>query len=424
MRLPEAKIKEAILHPDKLARQEALLYFSKCFSLDPEVMPPAIQAIEKYGRQEAFSSIHVIADLAQTEATLDWAIRELNQQKDKAYCLRLSRLVANADPKLLLQREQDILKSSGFTQKFVPEFRERLQLLAWDADQCWNELERTAEEGKSNNHPGEVDFDHAIRVVEALARQGEKYTDRVLELLRQKVDYEEDTPMIWLEIFLVMLAGEMRLERAVPLIVAKLHDFGEILAEECVTALTKAGTDQAAIALSEGFLQESWDYRLYASGAFDAIHSDATVAKCLEMLPQETEPDIKTNLAYGLISNFAFEGIEPIRQLVLGKDFDPRMVDLPRHLVAAATIMGVMFPEYDQWKKEALERQAVLDQRMQEMEQLVPDRKPIAPPVVPEKKPQPVIRAETRVGRNDPCPCGSGKKYKKCCLNKKQALFF
>ena len=26
------------------------------------------------------------------------------------------------------------------------------------------------------------------------------------------------------------------------------------------------------------------------------------------------------------------------------------------------------------------------------------------------------IRAGPRVGRNDPCPCGSGKKYKKCCL--------
>ena len=24
-------------------------------------------------------------------------------------------------------------------------------------------------------------------------------------------------------------------------------------------------------------------------------------------------------------------------------------------------------------------------------------------------------------GRNDPCPCGSGKKYKKCCLAKKSA---
>lgn len=26
--------------------------------------------------------------------------------------------------------------------------------------------------------------------------------------------------------------------------------------------------------------------------------------------------------------------------------------------------------------------------------------------------------AESKVGRNDPCPCGSGKKYKKCCLKK------
>ncbi len=28
--------------------------------------------------------------------------------------------------------------------------------------------------------------------------------------------------------------------------------------------------------------------------------------------------------------------------------------------------------------------------------------------------PQPIRRDEPKVGRNDPCPCGSGKKYKKC----------
>ena len=28
-----------------------------------------------------------------------------------------------------------------------------------------------------------------------------------------------------------------------------------------------------------------------------------------------------------------------------------------------------------------------------------------------------VVKGE-KVGRNDPCPCGSGKKYKKCCLGK------
>ncbi len=32
-----------------------------------------------------------------------------------------------------------------------------------------------------------------------------------------------------------------------------------------------------------------------------------------------------------------------------------------------------------------------------------------------ENKPSGQVRAGEKVGRNDPCPCGSGKKYKKCC---------
>jgi preprotein translocase subunit SecA len=45
------------------------------------------------------------------------------------------------------------------------------------------------------------------------------------------------------------------------------------------------------------------------------------------------------------------------------------------------------------------------------------------PPAVPhpqeirddEARPMPIRRTGEKVGRNDPCPCGSGKKYKKCC---------
>ncbi len=33
-------------------------------------------------------------------------------------------------------------------------------------------------------------------------------------------------------------------------------------------------------------------------------------------------------------------------------------------------------------------------------------------------QPEPARRQGRKVGRNDPCPCGSGKKYKKCCLFK------
>ena len=32
------------------------------------------------------------------------------------------------------------------------------------------------------------------------------------------------------------------------------------------------------------------------------------------------------------------------------------------------------------------------------------------------KKKEPVVRSEPKLGRNDPCTCGSGLKYKKCCM--------
>ena len=32
-----------------------------------------------------------------------------------------------------------------------------------------------------------------------------------------------------------------------------------------------------------------------------------------------------------------------------------------------------------------------------------------------EQKKEPMRRDQPKVGRNDPCPCGSGKKYKNCC---------
>ena len=33
-------------------------------------------------------------------------------------------------------------------------------------------------------------------------------------------------------------------------------------------------------------------------------------------------------------------------------------------------------------------------------------------------KPRPIRKQQQHVGRNDPCPCGSGKKYKNCHMRK------
>ena len=42
------------------------------------------------------------------------------------------------------------------------------------------------------------------------------------------------------------------------------------------------------------------------------------------------------------------------------------------------------------------------------------ERKRVANPDESRGPSQPVVKGK-KIGRNDQCPCGSGKKYKKCC---------
>ncbi len=435
MRLSEAKIKEAILHPEKLVRQEALHYFADCFSRDAEIMPLAIKAIETHGRRGAFLYVHMLTDLAQTETSVDWVIRELHREEDRAedhdsFFPTLSQLLCNADPRLLLPRATEIKQAPGFVKELVPEFEERLQLATWDADRCWKELEDICARGVGKQYSSDVDMGHASRLVEALARQGESYVDRILDLLGKEVEDFETDPMTWMEIFLVDLAGEMRLERAIPLIVKKLHLVGDVLSEACVDALGKIGTDAAAEAVTEGWLEADWDYRLYATSALEKIHADATAAKCRELLPLDKDLDIKTKLADALLAQFPDQGMEPVREMVQNRLYDSTVCDLMGRLVAVSTILGVTFPEYPIWKREVEEKQAQQEQRMKAMRGFLST--PVAAPKPPssppreqgelrERKPMPFLRTEKQVGRNDPCPCGSGKKFKKCCMSKSKA---
>lgn len=59
---------------------------------------------------------------------------------------------------------------------------------------------------------------------------------------------------------------------------------------------------------------------------------------------------------------------------------------------------------------------ALIDDTIGELSQWVSfgEEKPSSKSVVVNKKPEP----KKKIGRNEPCPCGSGKKFKKCCIKK------
>jgi preprotein translocase subunit SecA len=63
----------------------------------------------------------------------------------------------------------------------------------------------------------------------------------------------------------------------------------------------------------------------------------------------------------------------------------------------------------------------LVDGNWAEEEELLPKKKIISYGAAPKTVSATVARRSLKVGRNDPCPCGSGKKYKKCCLLKEEA---
>ena len=72
------------------------------------------------------------------------------------------------------------------------------------------------------------------------------------------------------------------------------------------------------------------------------------------------------------------------------------------------------------WKTEVVvEREGERQEDVQRVQRAMPPQKPKAPPMVfsgsgGSTGPAQVQRKEPKIGRNDPCWCGSGKKYKKC----------
>ena len=116
-------------------------------------------------------------------------------------------------------------------------------------------------------------------------------------------------------------------------------------------------------------------------------------------------------------------------------DANPRCDEaagLRRALVANSLIVGRDFAELDDWltavredlaSEPSLEDLSEDDDPWREKEdgedwdddpQPVRDLKPML-----EAPSAPIINRGAKVRRNDPCPCGSGMKFKKCCLKKR-----
>ena len=142
-----------------------------------------------------------------------------------------------------------------------------------------------------------------------------------------------------------------------------------------------------------------------------------------DLYPEEVYDHIKKAYADGLVDEYYIDPEWVDEQMELGKD--DVLAELPdeNHLIEdAATEMrewfknresGGEWDEEEDWYEEDDWEEDEDDEDWDRQTLSALNGNNLGPPA-PYLGPAP-YRAPDKIGRNDPCPCGSGKKYKKCC---------
>ncbi len=169
-----------------------------------------------------------------------------------------------------------------------------------------------------------------------------------------------------------------------------------LAAEGLVDEGARLGQAWAEIRASDVFLG---DRALILAEAGREAEARAQLAANVKTFPQDVWVQIKAGHAYEALKDFAAAEDCYRTGRVLADDDDRD--EATRCLIEVLKKAG----KTDQ--AQALEDQEArrLDEEHQRMEQSRASW-------------EPVVRQGPKIGRNDPCPCGGGKKFKKCCLGK------
>ena len=231
------------------------------------------------------------------------------------------------------------------------------------------------------------------------------------ELIRMAIDEElnwadSDSLEVWAPVHAWRTLGQLRAEEAIEPLMSLFHELEEIdlLGEELPIVYGMIGV-KAIPALARYIADSSHGIypRLNAAQSLERIGSTIPAAReeCVSILTHQldlfTEQTLDFNalLIANLINLKAVESISHIRRA-----FEEGYVEY----VVCGDIEDVEIELGLRSHRSTPANYPTLADRF------FPDLKAV--------NSRQETRKKNKVGRNEPCPCGSGKKYKKCCLNK------
>lgn len=404
------QVKRFILHPELVVCNAALNYFSDSFlgETDVTLMPLVLERLRQSRGAEKIHLFHAYG-FAQTEATVH-ELLELIQSPaiddNTQYHLQLTFL--NSDLRLLKPYLGELKLDAHWNKRL----QDRLKIAEMSNQELADDFESFIR-SSYGKYVDEIDSFYGDELVRELS--GRRCVDPHHVL--QRLDAYNPDDEGYETIYYAQLAGEMKLAAAIPQLCEFFGAEDDVLPVKAGESLVRIGTPAVVSALAEQYLASSAEfYRLYASDVFGNIKLPESEQALLELLPAEEDLTYATKLADGLCQLGSAKGFSRVQAMV-EEGYDKGYLSLTESLYAYCVISGTEHPLLPKWRREVVaeaQRLAAREEELNRMARGIRSRSADKLSFGSGLRGEPYVNTN-KVGRNDPCPCGSGKKYKKCC---------
>jgi hypothetical protein len=304
-----------------------------------------------------------------------------------------ARLIRNIDPELKLKLRPQL-------EEFLPQkdFDYYQFLMTGEEEQVWEEygsvLAGLAED-ESFNHDL---YGKAKETVRILVKRGFIEEHEIKNTFKEQ---ETEKFFHFTGILAVYMAGLMKKEQYIPYLAGLLDREDDLLQEEISDTLSSFQSDEVVEHVAPFINNDSMS--IYPISVLGNTKTASSIEKLKSLYPMIDDEENKVLIVEALCHQLSEEGL-PIVENAIKKGYYSSILESERILYGFYKVMGIDHPKLGEWKRLAIQRDEDYLKRKKELEAQE----------FPLMQAQPV-KTEPKVGRNDPCPCGSGKKYKKCC---------
>ena len=268
-------------------------------------------------------------------------------------------------------------------------------------------------------------------VVQEILRRGERLGPALLRLLDDRAGWERPAPACCAPIHATFILAALQppgiveaLLRAVRTGVELEEMFITDHADLLLAACGEAALDRLILVARSA--AEPFELRLSVNEAIARIglaQASARTRSRDHLLataqdPKE-DPELRNLAAYGFAEFATATDRDRLRELEKQDLLDREVVDLatsgryPPHYGIPIDLLEIYDPEAIEERRKFYSE---LDAEPPEAElEDDPSLRALSHLDEPGGEPAPIVNSSPKVGRNDPCPCGSGRKYKKCC---------